>query len=144
MRAIWSGAISFGMVTIPVRLFTATESHDVSFHLLHKNCGARLKNLRWCPVHETAVPWEDVERGYEFAKGRYAPSPRKSWIACRSAPSTPWNISDFVKLDEVDPIYYDKSYYLVPEETGIKAFTRLKAGARENRSGRGCQGCHPG
>jgi DNA end-binding protein Ku len=72
-RAIWTGTISFGMVSIPVRLYTATESHDVHFHLLHKKDGVRLKNVRWCPKDEKAVPWEEVVRGFEYAKGKYVP-----------------------------------------------------------------------
>jgi len=72
-RAIWRGTISFGMVSIPVSLHTATESHDVRFHLLHKKDGVRLKNVRWCPKDEKAVPWEEVVRGFEYAKGRYVP-----------------------------------------------------------------------
>lgn len=60
----------FGLVTIPVRLYTATESHDVNFHLIHKTDGARLKMVRWCPVEDRAVPWEEVERGYEVAKDK--------------------------------------------------------------------------
>src|SRR5256714_799916 len=72
-RAIWSGTISFGMVSIPVRLYTATESHDVHFHLLHKRDGVRLQNVRWCPKDEKAVPWNEVVRGFEYAKGNYLP-----------------------------------------------------------------------
>ena len=72
-RAIWNGTISFGLVSIPVRLYTATQSHDVHFHLLHKSDGVRLQNLRWCPKHERAVPWDEVVRGFEYAKGQYVP-----------------------------------------------------------------------
>ncbi len=119
------------MVSIPVRLFTATESHDVSFHLLHKDCGARLKNLRWCPVHEKAVPWEDVERGYEFAKDQYVPITEEDLDRLPISTVHDVTISDFVKLDEVDPIYYEKSYYLAPEKTGVKAFILLKRALEE-------------
>src|SRR5947209_19013566 len=72
-RAIWTGTISFGMVSIPVRLYTATESHDVHFHLLHKRDGVRLQNVRWCPKDEKSVPWDEVVRGFEYAKGNYVP-----------------------------------------------------------------------
>ncbi len=67
-RSIWSGAISFGMVSIPVKLYAATESKDIAFHLLHKGCRGRLKQLRWCPPCEREVPWEEVARGYEYAR----------------------------------------------------------------------------
>ena len=70
-RAIWSGAISFGMVNIPIKLVGATESKDISFHLLHSTCGTRLKQVRWCPTDEVEVPWSETVRGYEYAKGQY-------------------------------------------------------------------------
>ena len=70
-RSIWNGVISFGMVSIPVKLYTATEDKDISFNLLHKECGTRLKQLRWCPVHERAVEWSEIARGYEYAKDEY-------------------------------------------------------------------------
>ena len=130
-RAIWSGTISFGMVSIPVRLYTATQSHDVSFHLLHKNCGARLKNVRWCPKHEKAIPWEEVEKGYEFSKGKYVPVSDEDLdkLPVKSVHSV--EISDFVKLEDVDPIYFDKAYYLAPEENGVKAFALLRRALEE-------------
>src|SRR5438128_4463486 len=125
-RAIWSGTIAFGMVSIPVNLYTATESHDVRFHLLHKRDGVRLKNVRWCPKDEKAVPWDEVVRGFEYAKGKYVPISEEDLdhLPVKSVHTV--EISDFVKLEEVDPIYYDKAYYLAPEETGAKAFALLR------------------
>ena len=125
-RAIWSGTISFGMVSIPVQLYTATQSHDVHFHLLHRGCGARLKNVRWCPRHEKAIPWDDVERGFEYAKGKYVAISEDDLEHLPVKTVHTVEISDFVKLEEVDPIYYDKAYYLAPEETGTKAFALLR------------------
>jgi DNA end-binding protein Ku len=125
-RAIWSGTISFGMVSIPVRLYTATESHDVHFHLLHKRDGVRLQNVRWCPKDEKAVPWEEVVRGFEYAKGNYVPVTEEDLDHLPVKTVHTVDISDFVRLEEVDPIYYDKSYYLAPEETGAKAFVLLR------------------
>ena len=125
-RAIWSGTISFGMVSIPVNLYTATESHDVRFHLLHKRDGVRLKNVRWCPKDEKAVPWDDVVRGFEYTKGKYLPVSEEDLdhLPVKSVHTV--DISDFVKLEEVDPIYYDKAYYLAPDEAGVKAFALLR------------------
>ena len=125
-RAIWSGTISFGMVSIPVNLYTATESHDVRFHLLHKRDGVRLKNVRWCPKDEKAVPWDEVVRGFEYAKGKYVPISEEDLDHLPVKTVHTVDISDFVKLEEVDPIYYDKAYYLAPEETGAKAFALLR------------------
>ena len=125
-RAIWRGTISFGMVSIPVNLFTATESHDVRFHLLHRRDGVRLKNVRWCPKDERAVPWDDVVRGFEYTKGKYLPVSEEDLdhLPVKSVHTV--DISDFVKLEEVDPIYYDKAYYLAPDEAGVKAFALLR------------------
>jgi len=125
-RAIWSGTISFGMVSIPVRLYTATESHDVRFHLLHKRDGVRLKNVRWCPKDEKAVPWDEVVRGFEYAKGNYVPISDEDLEHVPVKTVHTVDISDFVKLKDVDPIYFDKAYYLAPEETGVKAFWLLR------------------
>jgi DNA end-binding protein Ku len=130
-RSIWSGTISFGMVSIPVRLYTATESHDVHFHLLHKADNVRLKNIRWCPKHEKEVPWDDTVRGYEYAKGKYVPITEDDLehLPVKTVHSV--EISDFVKLEDVDPIYYDKAYYLAPEENGAKAFALLRQALEE-------------
>jgi DNA end-binding protein Ku len=125
-RAIWSGTISFGMVSIPVRLYTATESHDVHFHLLHQKDGVRLQNVRWCPKDEKAVPWDEVVRGFEYAKGNYVPIAEEDLDHLPVKTIHTVDISDFVRLEEVDPIYFDKSYYLAPEETGAKAFVLLR------------------
>lgn len=130
-RSIWSGTISFGMVSIPVRLYTATESHDVHFHLLHKADNVRLKNIRWCPKHEKEVPWGDTVRGFEYAKGKYLPISDEDLehLPVKTVHSV--EISDFVKLEEVDPIYYDKAYYVAPEENGVKAFALLRQALEE-------------
>src|SRR5438132_6307411 len=125
-RAIWSGTIAFGMVSIPVNLYTATESHDVRFHLLHKADGVRLKNVRWCPKDERSVPWDEVVRGFEYTKGRYVPITDDDLEHLPVKTVHTVDISDFVKLEEVDPIYFDKAFYLAPEETGVKAFALLR------------------
>src|SRR3990170_2528694 len=130
-RSIWSGVISFGMVSIPVKLFAATESKDISFNLLHRECHSRLKQLRWCPVCEREVEWGEVVRGYEYARDQYVmvadddfeklPLPSKHAI----------ELSAFVRAEEIDPLFYEKSYYLEPEETGVKPFALLMRALRE-------------
>ncbi len=125
-RAIWRGTIAFGMVSIPVNLYTATESHDVHFHLLHRADGVRLKNIRWCPKDEKAVRWDEVVRGFEYTKGRYVPIADEDLEHLPVKTVHTVDISDFVKLEEVDPIYFDKAYYLAPEEAGVKAFALLR------------------
>src|ERR1700694_495975 len=139
-RAIWSGTISFGLVSIPVRLYTATESHDVHFHLLHKKDGVRLQNVRWCPKDEKAVPWDEVVRGFEYTKGKYVPISEEDLDHLPVKTVHTVDISDFVKIEEVDPIYYDKAYYLAPEETGAKAFVLLRQAIEQPRRAAGAKG----
>ncbi len=118
-RAMWSGAISFGLVNIPVKLYKATASSSgkqISFHQIHKSCGTRLRHIRFCPKDEVEVPWDEVVKGYEFEKGKYvevgddeldALLPDESYASVA--------IESFVALEEVDPIFYDRAYYVAPD-----------------------------
>jgi DNA end-binding protein Ku len=124
-RAIWSGSIGFGMVSIPVRLFGATESKDISFHLLHATCGTRLKQLRWCPTHEQEVPWNETVRGYEYAKDQYVTLTEEDFEKLPLPSKHTIELTAFVKEDEIDPVYYERSYHLAPEERGEKAYALL-------------------
>ena len=110
-RAIWSGVISFGMVSIPVKLYPATESKDIAFHLLHKECHNRVKQQRFCPYHETVIDWSDVERGYEWSKDQYVVLDEGDFDKVPVATTKTIEITGFVGLEEVDPQYYDRSYY---------------------------------
>lgn len=132
-RSIWSGTISFGMVSIPVKLYPATQSKDVSFHLLHKTDNTRIKQLRWCPTDERALGMDEIVRGYEYARDQYAiltdedfdklPLPSKHTI----------QLSAFVPLSKIDPIYYDRSYCLEPDELGVKPFNLLQQALTRRR-----------
>lgn len=124
-RSIWSGVISFGMVSIPVNLYTATQEKDIAFHLLHESCGNRLKQLRWCPLHEREVEWDEVARGYEYAKDQYVLLTDEDFEKLPLPSKRTIGLSAFVRSQEIDPIYYDKSYYLEPREGGLKAFALL-------------------
>jgi DNA end-binding protein Ku len=124
-RAIWSGSIGFGMVNIPVKLFGATESKDISFHLLHATCGTRLKQLRWCPTHEQEVPWNETVRGYEYAKEQYVTLTDEDFEKLPLPSKHTIELTAFVKEDEIDPVYYERSYHLVPDERGEKAYALL-------------------
>jgi DNA end-binding protein Ku len=110
-RAVWSGAISFGMVTIPVKLYNATRSKDISFHLLHATCGARLEQKRWCPVDDAEVPWSEVVRGYEYAKGRHVVLTEVDFEQLPLPSRHTIELSAFVEQSEIDPVFYEKSYY---------------------------------
>jgi DNA end-binding protein Ku len=124
-RAIWSGSISFGMVSIPVKLYGATESKDISFHLLHATCGTRLKQVRWCPTDEVEVPWSETVRGYEYAKDEYVKLTDEEFEKLPLPSKHVIDLSAFVKDTEIDPVYYERSYYLAPDERAEKAYALL-------------------
>ena len=124
-RSIWNGVISFGMVSIPVKLYTATESKDVSFNQLHKDCGSRIKQLRWCPVHEREVAYDDIQRGYEYAKDEYVVLTEEDFENLPLPSKHTIDLAGFVKMDDIDPIFYEKGYYLEPDEKGLKPFVLL-------------------
>ena len=124
-RAIWSGSIGFGMVSIPVKLFGATESKDISFNLLHATCGTRLKQLRWCPTDEQEVPWNETVRGYEYAKDQYVTLTDEDFEKLPLPSKHTIDLAAFVKEDEIDPVYYERSYHLAPDERGEKAYALL-------------------
>src|SRR5262245_36949917 len=125
-RAIASATVSFGLVTIPVKLFPATQpSSNISFHLLHKECGTRLKQQYICPRDEAIVPRDDMVKGYEFAKEQYVVFTPDELKALEEKSTQTIEITEFVPLDKVDPVYFDKPYYLGPDRGGDKAYNLL-------------------
>jgi DNA end-binding protein Ku len=126
-RAIASATVSFGLVTIPVKLFPATAptGSGISFNLLHKDCGTRLKQQYICPKDEVIVPREDMVKGYEFAKDQYVTFTTEELKALEEKATQTVDIAEFVPLDKVDPVYFDKPYYLAPEKGGEKAYHLL-------------------
>jgi DNA end-binding protein Ku len=125
MRPIWKGHLTFGLVTIPVKLYTATESKDVRFRLLHRSCMTPIQNKRYCPHHEQIVDWNDVVRGYEYAKDKFVPVTDEELDSVPLETAGTVNVTSFADLREIDPIFYEKSYYLAPDEGGQKAFRLL-------------------
>jgi DNA end-binding protein Ku len=125
-RAIWKGAVSFGMVSIPIKLYTATEEKDVSFNLLHKKDGARIKQQRYCPEDDAVVEWNDVVRGYEIAPDQYVIMDPEDFEKVPVDTTHTIEITDFVPAAQIDPIYYQKTYYLEPEKVGGKPFALLR------------------
>lgn len=125
-RSIASATISFGLVTIPVRLFPATQSSaSISFHLLHRGCGSRLRQQYICPKDQAIVPRDDMVKGYEFAKDQYVVFTPEELKALEENASHTIDISEFVPLERVDPVYFDKPYYLAPDKGGEKAYHLL-------------------
>ena len=133
MRPIWKGAISFGMVTIPVKLYSATEQRDVRFRLLHRDDGAPIEEKRFCTKDGKEVAWGDLVRGYEVAKGEYVILDPEELEAAKPESSTTIDIGDFVEGEEIDPVYFEKSYFLEPAEGGDKAFSLLRAALEETK-----------
>lgn len=130
-RSIWNGVISFGMVSIPVKLYTATEDKDISFNLLHKECGTRLKQLRWCPKHDRAVEWSEIARGYEYSKDEYVVMEDEDFEKLPLPSKQTVELTAFVEAQQIDPIYYQKTYYLEPEQKGVKPYALLMKALKE-------------
>ena len=116
MRTIWKGSISFGLVNIPIGLAVATQRSDIAFRTLHAECGTPIKQKRWCPVHEREVEAEELVKGWEFSKGQYLPIEEGDLEAIALQRSQSIEIVRFVELSEVDPIYFDRTYYLAPSD----------------------------
>ena len=130
-RPLWKGAISFGMVSIPVRLYTATEEKDVRFNLLHAKDRARIKQQRFCPEDEEVIAWDDVVRGYEIAPNQYVVLDDEDFANVPVTTTHTIEITQFVSLEEIDPVYYQKTYFLEPEEVGLKPFALLMCVLKE-------------
>jgi DNA end-binding protein Ku len=137
-RALWNGYVSFGLVTIPVSLVTAIRDRDIHFHLLHEKDGARLHQKLVCPFDAQEVNRKQAARGYEVADGEYVIVADEELQALEPRKTRMIEISDFVDLDQIDPIYYERPYYLVPREGGGKAYALLlRAMVEKNRIGVG-------
>lgn len=113
-RAIWTGAVSFGLVNVPVKLFSATEQKDVAFHQLSKDTGERIRYRRVTDTSDDEVPYADIVKGYELDDGRYVVVTPEELEAVEPGRSRTIDIEDFVDLDELDPVHFEKSYYLAP------------------------------
>ncbi len=132
-RSIASLTVSFGLVSIPVKLFSATEaSKQISFNMLHKGCGSRLKQQYLCIKEDIPVPREDIVKGYEFAKDQYVQFTPEELKAMEEVGTHTADITEFVPLDTVDPVYFDKAYYLAPDKGGAKPYALLAAALRES------------
>ena len=131
MKPIWTGAISFGMVTIPKKLYTATSPKDVRFRLLHKEDHAPIEEKRFCTADGKEVAWDDLVRGHEVSKGEFIILDPEEIDAAKPENSTSIDIGDFVLSAEIDPVYFEKSYFLEPTDIGVKPFSLLKRALEE-------------
>ena len=125
-RAVWSGAITFGLVNIPIKVYGATEEKDLRFTSLHAKCKTPLKRPYMCPVCNEPVEQKDMLKGYEYGKGNYVILSEEEMDSVEVETSKAVSVLGFVDVDEIGPLFYEKSYYLGPEETSVKPFELLR------------------
>jgi len=130
-RSIWGGSISFGLVNVPVKLFTAVRKKDVRFHQLHATDGARVNQKRVCSADGQEVPYEELVKGYEIGRDQYVVVDPGELEALDPEATHTIDIEDFVDLAGIDPLFFDSSYYLVPEKAGAKAYRLLLEAMRD-------------
>src|SRR5690348_11873500 len=131
-RAIATGQIAFGLVSIPVKLFSAAESSEkISFNMLHRDCGNRIQQQLFCPKDERTISRDEVVKGYEFSKGQYVLFNEEELKTLEEKSTQQIEITEFVKSDLIDPIYFEKPYYLGPDKNGSRAYALLSAAMQE-------------
>ena len=133
-RSIASLTITFGLVSIPVKLYSATESaHHIHFNLLHKTCGSRLKQQYICAKEEVIVPRDEMVKGYEFAKDQYVMFSNDELKALEEAGTGAADVTEFVPIAAIDPVFFDKAYYLAPDKGGAKPYSLFTKALRESK-----------
>lgn len=131
MRPLWKGAVSFGLVYVPVKMYAATEKKNIKFNYLHEKCKTPIQYRRYCPYCNTEVANEEIVRGYEYEKGKYVIMKEEDLEHLPGENTRSINIVDFVDLKDIDPLFYDKGYYLSPGEGGQKVYELLKKSMQE-------------
>jgi DNA end-binding protein Ku len=131
MRSIWTGAITFGMVTIPVKLYSATEQKDIRLRMLCREHEAPIQERRVCTEGGEELAWDDLARGYEVSKGQFVVLAPEEIDAAKPESSTTIDIGDFVESAEIDPVYFEKTYFLEPTDIGARPFSLLKRALEE-------------
>ena len=131
-RAIATGQIAFGLVSIPIKLFSAAESSErISFNMLHKDCGSRIQQQLFCPKDERTIDRTEVVKGYEFSRGQYVLFADEEIKQLEEKSTQQIDITEFVKSDLIDPIYFAKPYYLGPDKGGSRAYALLSRALQE-------------
>ena len=125
LRPLRNATISFGLVSIPVRFYTATKSEDIHFNLLHASCGTRVNRKWWCPYHEEIVSSDELIRGYAVTKDKFVTLSDEEIEALETDDNRALDITEFVDLSEIDPLFYEKTYFLGPAPGGGKTYTLL-------------------
>ncbi|MGH7707615.1 MAG: Ku protein [Vulcanimicrobiaceae bacterium] len=125
-HAIWSGSVNFGLVTIPVKVFTAVKGNDLSFNMIHAKDGGRIKYERVCSVDGKPVAWDEIVKGYEYEKGEYVTLSDDDFKKASPEATQSVEILEFVELDKINPMFFDKPYYLEPTKQGRHAYALLR------------------
>jgi DNA end-binding protein Ku len=123
--SVWKGYLTFGLISIPIKLFSAARTERISFNQLHKECMTRVKQPLWCPTHQRIVERSEIVKGYEYEKDQYVLIDEEEIKKIAPASARTMEILEFVNASEVDPIYLDASYYMVPDDPGRKAYQLL-------------------
>jgi DNA end-binding protein Ku len=131
MRAMWKGAVSFGLVNVPVKMYTATDSHDLAFHQVHRTDGGRIRYKRVCDVCGEQVAYDDIAKGYESEDGQLVILTDEDLAELPVASSREIAVEKFVPSEQIDPMWMEKSYYLEPERSGAKPYALLREALRE-------------
>jgi DNA end-binding protein Ku len=126
MHTMWKGAISFGLVNIPIKLFAATENKDIKMRYLHEKCHSPVQYEKICPVCEETVDSNEIVKGYEYEPGKFVVVEKEELEELAGASDKSIEIIDFIQLEEIDPIFYNRSYFVGPGENGTKSFALLK------------------
>ena len=126
MKSLWKGSLTFGLVNIPVRLYSAVEEKSLRFHLLHEEDGGRIKYQRTCAKCGKEVTWDDIVKGFEYSKDHYVTFNQDELSALDVDSIKAIDVVTFVPLESIDPVYYNKTYYVAPEPSGLKAYRLLQ------------------
>jgi DNA end-binding protein Ku len=132
MRSMWRGAVSFGLVMIPVKLYTATEQKDISFRQVHREDGGRIRFRRFCSIDEQEVPYEDIAKGYELPDGEMVVLTEEDMAELPLPTTKSIEVVQFCPADQLDPILFNKSYYVEPEAAGTRAYSLLRDALEES------------
>jgi DNA end-binding protein Ku len=132
-RPLKTATISFGLISIPVRFYSATHQEDISFNLLHASCGTQVNRKWWCPHHETIVDSDELIRGYQISKGRFVTFTDEEIDALETDDNRTLGISEFLSLDQIDPVHFEKAYFLGPAPGGTKTYHILSSAMKKQR-----------
>jgi DNA end-binding protein Ku len=128
---VWKGTISFGLVSVPIRLYTAARNSHISFHMVHRECGSRVKQQYFCPIDERVVERSELAKAYPLDKKTNVIIEEQDLKSVQPESSEIMEIQEFVKMSELDPIYFDASYYALPEDSGKRAYELLLLAMKE-------------